>query len=240
MYSDFNPIRYSIIYDKNPREIIMLRGSGCKWRRCSFCDYHFDFSLDEKANFELNRCELEKVTGSFQCLEVINSGSFTDLDENTLNAIEKTCIDKHIRQLHFECHWLHRDAIKPLKKRFANRNIVVKIKSGIETFDDVFRENYLKKGIDAKLPAQLAEYFDEICLLFGLPGQTEDSMRNDIEIGLTWFERVCVNIMQKNTTKIKPSQAVIELFKENLFPAFQDNDRVDILMNNTDFGVGGT
>ena len=55
--------RYSVIREKNPREILLLRGSGCKWRRCTFCDYHLDFSRDEDANFLLNQKELTKVTG---------------------------------------------------------------------------------------------------------------------------------------------------------------------------------
>ena len=46
MSTDFDPVRYSVITEKNPREIVMLRGSGCKWRRCRFCDYHLDFSKD--------------------------------------------------------------------------------------------------------------------------------------------------------------------------------------------------
>ena len=39
---DFNPNRYAVIEEKNPREIVMLRGLGCTWRRCRFCDYHLD------------------------------------------------------------------------------------------------------------------------------------------------------------------------------------------------------
>ena len=34
--------RYSVITEKNPREIVLLRGAGCAWRRCRFCDYHLD------------------------------------------------------------------------------------------------------------------------------------------------------------------------------------------------------
>lgn len=30
--------RYSVIEDKNPREIVLLRGRGCAWKRCRFCD----------------------------------------------------------------------------------------------------------------------------------------------------------------------------------------------------------
>ena len=104
---DFNPNRYAVIHEKNPREIVMLRGFGCSWRRCRFCDYHLDFSPDSSANFALNREQLEKVTGIHQKLEVINSGSFVDLDEETLALIEKVCKDCHITQVHFECHWRH-------------------------------------------------------------------------------------------------------------------------------------
>ena len=86
--------RYSMITEKNPREILLLRGSGCKWRRCSFCDYHLDFSKDEEANFRLNEAELAKVSGRFGALEVINSGSFCDLDEKTVNRILSVCGEK--------------------------------------------------------------------------------------------------------------------------------------------------
>ena len=39
--------RYSTITEKNPREIVLLRGRGCRYRRCAFCDYHEDASCDE-------------------------------------------------------------------------------------------------------------------------------------------------------------------------------------------------
>ena len=51
--------RYNKLIEKNPREIVLLRGSGCKWRRCCFCDYHLDFCLDEKENF---KCVYESET----------------------------------------------------------------------------------------------------------------------------------------------------------------------------------
>lgn len=46
--------RYSVITEKNPREIVLLRGNGCKWKRCRFCDYHMDFSKNEQDNAILN------------------------------------------------------------------------------------------------------------------------------------------------------------------------------------------
>ncbi|NBH14762.1 radical SAM protein [Lachnospiraceae bacterium] len=239
MMKEFNPNRYAIISEKNPREIVMLRGKGCRWRRCRFCDYHLDCSTDEKANFALNQEQLQKVTGIYKKLEVINSGSFVDLDESTLERIAQICLEKEIRQVHFECHWQHRGKIRDFRKRFAALDIELKIKTGVETFNKLFRESYLDKGIDAEDPAELAEYFDEVCLLQGIPGQSAQSMEQDIETGLSFFERVCVNIMQENLKPIKPDPAVIAIFTERLYPKYCDNQRVDILMENTAFGVGG-
>lgn len=230
--------RYSEIKEKNPREIVLLRGSGCKWRRCTFCDYHLDFSLDEESNYELNKIELAKVTGKYQKLEVINSGSFVDLDEKTFSLILDICVKKEIKEIHFECHWIHKDNVSKLRERFLQLGISTKIKIGVETFDYDYRENILHKGIDEKEPAIIAKNFDEVCLLFGLDGQTVNSMKNDIETGLSLFERVCVNIMVDNSTKIKPNNDVIRTFIHELYPIYKDNERIDILIENTDFGVG--
>lgn len=236
---DFNPNRYAVIEEKNPREIVMLRGRGCSWRRCRFCDYHLDSSSDETANFTLNREQLLKVTGIYQKLEVINSGSFVDLDENTLALIEQVCLAHNIKQVHFECHWRHRDAISDFRRRFSALGIELKIKIGVETFDSLFRESYLDKGIDTDKPEDIAAYFDEVCLLFGIPGQTAVSMERDIQTGLSHFERVCVNIMQENRKPVKPDPEVIAAFTRELYPKYIENRRVDILMENTAFGVGG-
>ena len=40
------------------------------------------------------------------------------------------------------------------------------------------------------------------------------------------------------STDIKPDMNVIKVFMDRLYPVYKDNDRVDILINNTDFGVG--
>ncbi len=98
---EFTPNRYAVIHEKNPREIVMLRGRGCSWRRCRFCDYHLDSSPDEGANFALNKEQLLKVTGIYRKLEVINSGSFVDLDEATLSQIAEVCQKHNICQVHF-------------------------------------------------------------------------------------------------------------------------------------------
>lgn len=232
-------IRYSVITEKNPREIVLLRGNGCKWRRCKFCDYHLDFNLNPQLNYELNAKVLEYVTGRFKHLEVINSGSFSDLDQNTMNLIKEICVKKEITHLYFECHWNDRHYIQGAKKELNDLGITLKIKGGVETFDMKYRESVFCKGIDTESPEEMVKYYDQVCLLFGVTGQTQLSMENDLETGLKYFNRVCVNIMVNNSTQIKPDKQVISIFTDKIYPKYKKNSRVDILLNNTDFGVGG-
>ena len=191
--------RYSAITAKRPREIVLLRGSGCAYRRCAFCDYHLDCSPVEDANAALNREVLSHVTGTYGELEVINSGSVFELPESTLDLIADTCRVRGISTVHFEAHYLYRDRIPALRERFAADGVALKLKLGLETFDFAYREHVLRKGIPDEDPAVIARHFDEANLLVGLPGQTVSSMGRDIELGLAHFERVCVNVMCPNT-----------------------------------------
>ena len=231
-------VRYSVITDKNPREIVLLRGSGCRYKKCRFCDYHLDFSRNEKENFELNKGILSKVTGIYQSLEVINSGSFPELDIETMKEIENVCVRKGITQLRFEVHWMDHKHVKKWKEHFKEKGITLKIKMGVETFDEAFRKDVFDKGMEHVSPEEIASVADEVCLLFGVTGQTLESMTEDIETGLKLFERICINIMVENSTEIHPDNNVIEMFMKNLYPKYIDNPRVDILLHNTDFGVG--
>lgn len=230
--------RYSIIKEKNPREIVLLRGSGCRWKRCTFCDYHLDRCDNQEENFILNRGELKKVTGLYSRLEVINSGSFCDLDEKTMDLIAEVCREKEIKYLHFESHWMHRKEVPIIREKFAEIGVQIIIKTGVETFDIEYREKVMKKGFGNATPEEISNYANEVCLLFGLSGQTQESMEKDIETGLKYFDRVCVNIMNENSTQVKPDNDVINVFGKNIAPKYIDNNRVDILMDNLDFGIG--
>lgn len=230
--------RYSVIHEKNPREIVLLRGNGCKWRKCTFCDYHLDFSLDEEANYELNKSVLRKVTGIYGELEIIDSGSMADLDEKTIALIKETCLAKNIHTVHIESHWIHREQITQAKEDFAVIGIKLVRKTGLESFDYDYRENVLLKGVDEKDPAVIASYFEEANFMQGIKGQTIEMMKNDIELGLKYFDRICLNVMTENSTRVKPDKELIARLVAEVYPAYADNDRVDILLNNTDFGVG--
>ncbi|MDE7337049.1 MAG: radical SAM protein, partial [Clostridia bacterium] len=179
---------------------------------------------------------LARVDGRYSDLEVINSGSVFELDNKTLALIKSVCKEKDIRTLHFEAHYLYRDRIPALRQEFGESN--VKMKLGLETFDREFRENVLKKGIRESDPKIISKGFDEANFLFGVKGQSVESMSRDIQLGLKYFERICVNVMCENTSTISPDKNAIKAFVENIYPEYKDNERVDILLNNTDFGVG--
>lgn len=73
--------RYNKITNKNPREIVLLKGRPCAWGKCRFCDYIEDNSRDVQEMNALNQEVLSHVTGELGVLEVINSGSCFELPE---------------------------------------------------------------------------------------------------------------------------------------------------------------
>jgi len=83
--------RYALISTKMPREFVLLQGMGCRWRKCTFCDYHEDVS---ERPFEVNEPVLRQVTGQYGVLDVINSGSAMELDEETISLIKEVVKEK--------------------------------------------------------------------------------------------------------------------------------------------------
>lgn len=228
--------RYAKILTGRKREIVLLRGTGCAYRKCAFCDYHLDRCSDKEKNFALNGAVLENVTGEYGELEVIDSGSVFELDGQTLALIRDICERKNIRVIHFEAHYMYRDRIEALRKYFSGAEL--KMKLGLETFDYDLRERVLLKGIGERDPEKICRGFDEANFLFGIKGQTEKSMLFDVETGLKYFERICVNIMCENSTKIKPDKSATDAFLKSVYPKIESDGRVDVLLKNTDFGVG--
>ncbi|AID45132.1 hypothetical protein SFBM_1150 [Candidatus Arthromitus sp. SFB-mouse-Japan] len=228
--------RYSVINEKNKREIVLLRGSGCIYKKCTFCDYYLDMSKDSYENYLLNKSVIDNITGEHGTLEVINSGSVFELDKTTIDLIKSVCKEKGISIIHFESHYLYKKRIPELKEEFSDFDI--KMKLGLETFDYDLREGIFNKGIHDKDPEIISEYFDEANFLFGISGQTIESIETDIKLGLKNFDRICVNIMCENSTEMIPDKNVINEFMRSIYPKYKDDYRVDILINNTDFGVG--
>lgn len=144
---------------------------------------------------------------------------------------------KKISVTHFESHYLYRERIPALRQSSAGFDL--KMKLGLEAFDWGFREKILKKGIPDQDPRTISRHFQEANFLFGIQGQTVLSMENDILLGLVSFERICTNLMCPNSTVIRPDRDVLSGFMDNIYPKYRDNERIDILIENTGFGVGG-
>lgn len=226
--------RYSVITKKNRREIVLLKGKPCKWGKCSFCDYIDDNSNDDFENSRINSDVLKNVTGKYGVLEVINSGNIFELPDKTLEEIRQIIKSKGIETLFFESHWIYKKKLQKMRDFFGIKTIV---KTGIESFDSEFRENILHKGVHYKSIDEITKYFDSVCLMVGIKGQTREMISKDIEIATENFSHFTVNVFVENSTSITPDYELIRWFQKE-YEFLNDVDKCDVLWVNTDFGVG--
>ncbi len=237
-------VRHIFIPEKNSRELVMLQGRGCGWRKCRFCDYHLDYCADPNQAFALNKDVLSQITGKYNRLEIINSGSCVELDINTQNEIIKVCRDKGITNLHFEASWMYREELKSFRKKFTEAGFNVKMRIGVETFDYYYRESMLAKGIPNISPQEIREHFEECNILVGCPGQTVESMKKDIDIALKYFDRTCINVLVSNGMYVMADPSVVNLFIDKILSDknIANDYRLDILLEGSewgDWGIGG-
>lgn len=225
--------RYSKITNKTKREIVLLKAKPCKWGKCTFCDYIEDNEIDNKKIDEINFEVLQNVTGEFGVLEVIDSASVFDLTENTLREIKRIVEEKNIKRLFFEAHWIYKNRLDEIREFFK---VPITFKTGIETFDNDFRENVLKKGADFKDYKEVKKYFDSPCVMVGIKGQTREMIDRDMEI-IKNFSHATVNIFMNNSTEIKRDDELVKWFVEK-YRYLEDDPKIDILFEITDFGVG--
>lgn len=226
--------RYSEINNKNKREIVLLKGFPCIWGKCSFCDYTLDNDNDEEDMNRLNFKVLENVTGKYKVLEVINSGSCFELPKNTLDRIKSIIIEKNIDKLFLESHWCYKNRLDEMRRFF---NIPIIFKTGVESFDYDFRNNFLKKNAKFKTVDELKTYFDSPCMMVGIKGQTKEMIDRDMDIVLNNFEHATINVFINNTSSIKRDEELVTWFKEK-YKFLDENEKIEVLYNNTDFGVG--
>ena len=226
--------RYSFIENKKPREIVLLKGFPCIWGKCTFCDYILDNSTSEEEINEVNFKVLENITGKYKVLEVINSGSCFELPIKTLERIKDIIKEKGIENLFLESHWCYKNKVKDMRKYFE---IPIIFKIGVESFDYKFRNEFLNKNAKFKTVEELKEHFDSPCIMVGIKGQNKHQIDNDISIVLNNFNHATINVFVENSSNLKRDEELINWFKEKY--AFLDDDsRVEVLYNNTDFGVG--
>lgn len=225
--------RYALIRTKIPREFVLLQGTGCRWRKCTFCDYHEDVS---ECPFEVNKPVLRRVTGQYGVLDVINSGSAMELDADTIALIKEVVREKKIHTLWFEAHYMYRKKLASFAEQFAP--VKVKFRCGVETFDPELRDAW-KKGIPSSVSAQdIARYFQGICLLCCTQGETKEHILKDIEQARQHFEYFSVNVFCNNHTEVKQDKELATWFAQEVYPTIKEDTRIEILMENTDLGVG--
>lgn len=229
-------IRYSKVLKKNKREIVLLKSRPCTWGRCFFCDYISDNCTNEQEMIFFNREILKNITGEFKSLEIINSASVFELPKQSLEDIKDIAISKGIKTLYFESHYMYRKRLDEIREFF--KGIQVIFKCGIESFDDSFRNDYLKKGVVFSSPKEVSKYFQSICLMVGIKGQNKEMIRKDIEILQKYFERGCINLYVNNTTQVKEDEELKKWFARE-FKHLENEENIEILWQNTDFGVGG-
>lgn len=228
--------RYSVISEGGfPREFLLLQGTGCRWRQCSFCDYHSDAGPDP---FSVNKPVLEQVTGEYGTLDIINSGSAAELDDRTLDEIRRVAEARDIHTLWFEMHYMYRHRLAGFASMFAP--VQVKFRCGIETFDPLLRNRW-RKGIPAGVSAEdVARYFQGICLLCctGEVGDTPERLVRDVELAREHFEYCSINLFCDNTTPLHRDEAMAAWFIREIYPDLKSDPRFEILLGNTDLGVG--
>lgn len=225
--------RYSRIDGKMRREFLLLQGKGCVWRRCVFCDYWLDTSPDP---FLVNKSVLGKVTGEYGVLDIINSGSCIELDERTIASIQETVREKGIKELWFEAHWLWRHRLSSFSSLFPG--VTCHYRLGIESFNPALRKAWDKGiGEDATVE-EIRKYYDGVCLLCGMPGQSYEDVVESVRIAEENFSYYSLNLFTPNSKDIKADAEVSERLRLELFPLLARSPKAEVLALNTDLGVG--
>ena len=226
--------RYSEVTNKNQREIVLLKAAPCVWGKCSFCDYILDNGQDEAEMVALNEEVLSHITGKYGVLEVINSGSCFEIPKTTLLRIREIIQEKGIKRLFLESHWCYKNKLQDMRDFFG---IPITFKSGVETFDEKFRNEVLIKNFKCKDYKEFQQYFDSPCIMVGIEGQTKEMVARDMEIIEKYFDHATVNVYVNNTTPVKRDDALVAWFCET-YKYLDEDPRFEVLYNNTDFGVG--
>ncbi len=228
-------VRYGRYPNKRAREVVLLRGKPCVWSRCSFCDYIADNTTDVELIRRTADEELAKVTGEFGRLMVINSGSVQELPQTIRERIRDLIRAKGIREFYTESYWAYRKDYEATRQFFE---VETHLFLGVETFDDGVRNGVLNKAMHWSGPDEVAAYTDSINLMIGIRGQTREMVRRDVEIMLSKFRYGIVNLFTENTKSAGLMDEELKGWFLEEFDWLKGEERVDVLVENTGFGVG--
>lgn len=230
--------RYSKVENvKNKREVLLLKGKPCMYSKCAFCNYILDNTEDEEEINRINIPLIEKVTGEYGVLEIINSGSIFEVTKETLKKIKEKVIEKNIKVLYFEAYFGYIKRLNEIREYF--KDIDIRFLIGIETFDNEYRIKVLKKRfyVNDKILKRIKEEYYGILLMICTNGQTKEQILKDIEIAKNNFNHITISIFVNNSTKIKRDERLVEWFIKEIYPNLKNDSRFEILIDNKDLGV---
>ena len=131
---------------------------------------------------------------------------------------------------------MYRKKLKAFAEQFAP--IRVKFRCGVETFDKELRNAWLK-GIPSSVTIEdIARDFQGICILCCTQGETKERILNDIALAKKHFEYFSVNVFCENHTLVKQDRELLKWFVQEVYPMIKDEPKIEVLMENTDLGVG--
>ena len=86
----------------------------------------------------------------------------------------------------------------------------------------------------------IARYFHGLCLLCctDTPGDTRERLLQDIELAEKYFEYYSINVFCPNSTSIRCNDEMLRWFKSEVCPTLQKSAKAEVLIENTDLGVG--
>ncbi len=228
--------RYNKIFSKIPREILLLKSLPCIYSgKCKFCNYILDNSTNLDEIRDVNNKIINMITGEFGIVEVINSGSVFEIPTFILETIREKINAHNVHTLYFEAFYAYHKRLDEMRAFFTKQEVRYRI--GIETFDDAFRKEVLKKPFPTSNISDLAKKFHACCLLICVQGQTKDQILRDIDLARTHFKEVTINVFVNNTTPILRDDELEHWFEQEVYPTLKDEKNIEILLDNKDQGV---
>ena len=144
--------------------------------------------------------------------------------------------EKGIHTLWFEAHYMYRNRLDAFAAQFAPAK--VKFRCGIESFDAKLRHVWNKGVPEWVTPEDVAVHFQGVCLLCCTYGDTRERITTDIRTACNLFEYFSVNLFCNNGTSVRRDDELVAWFVKEMYPQLKDNPRIEVLIENTDLGVG--
>ena len=130
---------------------------------------------------------------------------------------------------------MYRHSLAGFAEQFDCR---VHYRIGVETFNPDLRLKW-KKGIGRDVTAEeIRRYFDGICLLAGVKGQTLEDIKSSVETAERLFDYYSVNLFCPNSSQEERDDELADAFIREIVPSLRKSRKAEILIDNTDLGVG--